>query len=53
MTPKELYYWAVDNDCEACDISVCILEDGVEYILDFDITELTINKKSEQITIDA
>lgn len=52
MTPKELYDWAVENDCEACDLSVRILEGGTEYIRDFDETELTLNKKSEQITID-
>lgn len=52
MTPKELYDWAVDNDWEACDISVCILEDGVEYILDFDITESTINKKSDYESVE-
>lgn len=53
MTPKELYDWAVEDDCENFDIKIRVLIDGYGDITS-DIEEIGIVKKerSEIIIID-
>lgn len=52
MTPKELYDWAVENNCNDYDIKVAW---GDEYSYGYDFPEerqLEISPSAEQITID-